>query len=77
MRNPPTIVIIPRDKANQSFLVDVKYADFTAALDIPVDYTDAECYIVPPYKPLMYVGLRSREDSFVDIYALRRMIIIF
>lgn len=68
---PPTVVIVPRNKSSQNFIADARYADFTSALDTPVGYSNAECYIVPPYKPVMYVGLQAEKDSFIDIYLLR------
>lgn len=71
VRKPPTIVIVPRNKSTQNFLVDVRYVDFTSTLDIPIEYSNDDCYIVPPYKPIVYVGLQADMDSFVDIYALR------
>ena len=70
MKRPPTLVVIPGDAKNQTFLSDVRYTDFTSALDIPVGYPSAECYIVPPYKPLMYVGMIAGGKN-ISVYALR------
>ena len=70
MQRPPTVVVVPRVKSNQNYLVDVKYADFTGTLDIPNGYPEAECYIVPPYKPLLYIGTRVDKNTFVDVYTL-------
>lgn len=71
IREPATIVIIPRNKEKQDFIIDVRYVDFTSAIDIPVGYSSSECYIVPPYKPLLYVGIQPEIDSYVDVYAIR------
>lgn len=68
---PPTVVIVPRNKSAQNFIADVRYADCTSTLDVPVGYSSAECYIVPPYKPITYIGVQADEDSFVDVYTLR------
>lgn len=70
IQRPPMVVIVPRNKANQSFLVDVKYADFTGTLDIPNGHPGAECYIVPPYKPLLYIGTQTDKNVSVDVYTL-------
>lgn len=70
MRRPPTLVIIPPRNKSLKFLVDIKYADFSGIQDIPNGYPEAECYIVPPYKPLMYVALYSPIEP-TNIYALR------
>lgn len=70
IQRPPMVVIVPRDKTNQSFLVDVKYADFTGTLDIPNGHPGAECYIVPPYKPLLYIGTQTDKNVSVDVYTL-------
>ena len=70
IKRPPMLVIIPDDTNNQKFLIDVKYTDFTGTLDIPVGYPNAECYIVPPYKPLMYVAMIT-DGQKISVYALR------
>lgn len=64
------LVIVPPKGENRNFLLDVKYADFTGIQDIPNGYPEAECYIVPPYKPLIYVALHS-PDKVTNIYAFR------
>ena len=69
-KRPPTLVIIPRNKSNEEFLVDVKYSDFTGVLDIPKGYPKAECYIVPPYKHLMHVSMHLGNQR-LSVYALR------
>ena len=71
IRKPATIVIVPRNKEKQDFLSDIRYVDFTAALDIPNGYTRSDCYIIPPYKPLLYVGLQAKNDTGMDVYAIR------
>lgn len=71
IKKPPTLVVVPKGKNLNDFIVDIRYTDFTGALDIPKGYPKAECYIVPPYKPLLYVGFQSDKDIKVDIYALR------
>lgn len=70
IKRPPTLVIIPPKNKTHDYIVDIKYADFTGIHDISSSYAKAECYIVPPYKPLMYVSLYSPE-SVADIYAIR------
>lgn len=74
IKRPPTLVIVPPSSDHKKFLLDIKYADFTGIQDIPNGYPDAECYIIPPYKPLMYVALYSPE-MITDIYALRGKIV--
>lgn len=58
MMTPPTVVIIPKDPY-KPFIVDVNYVDFSGVLDIPHGYPVAPCYVVPPYKPLVYTVLQS------------------
>lgn len=71
IRRPPTIVIVPQDASKQNFTIDIRYADFTTTIDVPVGYSKAECYIVPPYKPLLYVGIQPGVDAYVNVYAIR------
>lgn len=71
IQRPPAIIIVPHDVTKQNFTIDIRYADFTATLDVPVGYTNAECYIVPPYKPLLYVGVQPGADTYVSVYAVR------
>lgn len=71
IKRPPTVVIVPRNKKWDKLLVDVKYVDFTGSLDVPEGYPEAECYIIPPYKPLLYISVQSENNAIVDIYTLR------
>lgn len=70
IQKPPTLVIVLPKNKNLDLLIDIKYADFTGIQDIQNGYPDAECYIIPPYKPLMYVALRSFSAT-TNVYALR------
>ena len=70
IKRPPTLVVVPQKNTDKDFLLDIKYADFTGIQDIPNKYPKADCYIIPPYKPLMYVALSS-PDMVTNIYALR------
>lgn len=70
IQKPPTLVIVLPKNKTLDLLIDIKYADFTGIQDIPNGYPDAECFIIPPYKPLMYVALHS-SDMVTNIYALR------
>lgn len=69
-KRPPTLVIVPRNKSTEEFLVDVKYSDFTGVLDIPKGYPKVECYIVPPYKHLMHVSMHL-GNQHLSVYVLR------
>ena len=69
IKKPPTIVIT-RESLNETFLMDIRYADFSVVLDIPNGYPESECYIVPPYKPLSYISFYPYNAS-IDIHALR------
>ena len=69
-KRPPVLVVVPQEPQTQNFLLDVKYTDFSGIQDIPYDYPRAKCFIVPPFKPLMYTSLFSPSKS-LDIYALR------
>lgn len=71
IQRPPTIVVVPRNNVRNSFLIDVRYPDFTGTLDIPVDVPDTDCYIVPPYKPLMFAGFQAESTASFDVYTLR------
>ena len=70
IKRPPTLVIVPPKNKTHEYLVDIKYADFTTIQDISRTYPRAECYIVPPYKPLMYVAMYS-PSSATNVYAIR------
>ena len=70
IREPATLVIVPKKKGKGGYMVDVKYMDFTGIEDVPYGYPEAECYIVPPYKPLMYTALYSPTEE-VDVFAIR------
>ena len=70
IKRPPTIVVFPQKNSDKEFLFDLKYADFTGIQDVPNRYPKAECYIIPPYKPLMYVALCS-PNTTTNVYALR------
>lgn len=74
MMVPPTIVAIPENPYD-SFILDVNYVDFSGVLDIPNGYPVAPCYVVPPYKPLVYTVLHS--NSNVTVLAYRGMAILF
>lgn len=65
---PPTIVAIPGNPY-KPFILDVNYADFSGVLDIPNGYPVAPCYVVPPYKPLVYTVLQSNTN--VTVLAFR------
>ena len=69
MKKPPTIVIT-RESLSNTFLMDIRYADFSAVLDIPNGYPKSKCYIVPPYKPLSYISFHP-HNAKVSVYALR------
>lgn len=70
IKSPPTLVIVPPPGKSRNFLLDIKYADFTVVQDIPNGYPEADCYIIPPYKPFMYASLYSHNMT-TNIYALR------
>ena len=76
IKRPPTLVIVPSKNKTYKYFADIKYADFTGIQDISSTYPKAECYIVPPYKPLMYVALRSFKE-ITDVYAIRGTTNIF
>lgn len=38
---------------------------------MPEGYPEAECYIIPPYKPLLYISVQSESNAVLDIYTLR------
>ena len=71
IKRPPTIVVFPKNKTILNFIVDVTYADFTATLDVPTWSPKAECYIIPPYKPVMHIGHKKDKGADFDIYVLR------
>ena len=66
---PPVLSVAPRVPMLQDFLLDIKYTDFTGIQDILNGYPAAECYIIPPYKPLMHVAMYSPSVP-LDVYAL-------
>lgn len=68
---PPTLVIVPRVKKWDNFLIDIRYADFAYTLDIPKSYSNEQCYIVPPYKPILSVSVQSGINAHTDVYLLR------
>ena len=59
-----------RSPKARNLLLDIKYADFSGIQDIPNACPRADCYIVPPYKPLMYTALHSPRVG-TNIYAFR------
>ena len=69
IKKPPTIVIT-RESLSNTFLMDIRYADFSAVLDIPNGYPKSKCYIVPQYKPLSYISFHP-YNAKVSVYALR------
>lgn len=71
IQKPPTVVIFPPKDKRGDFIIDIKYADFAGSLDIPRGYPDAECYIVPPYKPLLYIATRTMHSPPIEIFVLR------
>ena len=71
IREPATLVVVPKNgKGKNEFMVDVKYMDFTGIEDVPYGYPEAKCYIIPPYKPVMYTALYSPTEE-VDVFAIR------
>ena len=71
IREPATLVVVPKSgKGKSDFMVDVKYMDFTGIEDVPYGYPEARCYIIPPYKPVMYTALYSPTEE-VDVFAIR------
>lgn len=68
-KKPPTIVII-RKNVSEPFILDVAYADFSGVRDVPNEYSQSKCYVIPSYKPLAYISLYPRNSN-VDIYAIR------
>ena len=69
IRKPPTIVIT-RESLSNTFLIDIRYADFSVVLDIPDGYPESKCYIIPPYKPLSYITFHPYNAN-ISVYALR------
>lgn len=69
VQRPPTVVIVPR-KPKHDFIVDITYVDFTWTLDIPGGISNAECYIVPPYKPVLFVASENEKNILYDVYTL-------
>lgn len=70
IREPATLIVVPKNPKSQDFMLDVKYVDYTGIEDIPYGYPASPCYILPPYKPLMYTAMHSPSEE-VDVYALR------
>lgn len=68
-QRPPTLVIVP-SKYGPKTIIDIKYTDFSGIQDIPYNYPQAECYIVPPYKEVMYISMFSPTNP-VNVYAIR------
>lgn len=68
-KRPPTLVIVP-SKYGPKTIVDIKYTDFSGIQDIPNNYPRAECYIVPPYKEVMYISMYSPSNP-ISVYAIR------
>ena len=69
IRPPPTVVIRP-ESPNSGFTLDVRYVDYTAVFDV-YDHgssTHPPCYIVPPYKPLMYLASVSTTPITVTLF---------
>ena len=64
------MVVVPRGGDFQGIAIDIKYVDFTGVQDIPFVYPKAECYIVPPYKHVMYATVYSPSTT-VDVYAIK------
>lgn len=65
----PTVVIKPSSPGTP-FNLDVSYVDYTAVFDV-FDYNSSSyppCYILPPYKPLMYIA--GTTISPVSVYLL-------
>ena len=62
---PKTFVVVPKEK--KSFTLDVKYADYTGVFDTYDQSRKPECYVIPPYKPVMYM---YASGASMDVYSL-------
>lgn len=64
----PTIVVTPTTP-NNAFTLDVSYVDHTTVFDVfDVNATEhPPCYIIPPYKPLMYVAGLSTNTLSIQL----------
>mgnify|MGYP004560551069 CR=1 FL=1 len=62
---PKTLVVVPKEK--KSFTLDVKYADYTGVFDTYDQSRNPECYVIPPYKPVMYM---YASGASMDVYSL-------
>lgn len=58
-------MIVPNTKSQ--FILDVKYADYSTVFDT-YESPGAECYVIPPYKPYMYVMV---SGGGMKIYSLK------
>lgn len=70
IQRPPTLLILPKSRTKKHTIIDIKYTDFSGIQDVPNSYPRADCYIVPPYKNVMYVSIYS-PTNLVDVYAIR------
>lgn len=62
----PTVVIKPSD--DSPFTLDVSYVDHTAVFDVfdRDSSSHPKCYILPPYKPLMYIA--GTTEKPISVY---------
>ena len=62
---PKTFVVVPNSKGE--FTLDVKYADYTSVFDTYDGDKSPKCYVIPPYKPVMYMYVSGPK---MDVYTL-------